>query len=173
MTFVFCFSSVLLERLVANRPHPWGLLITFLELVRNPNLKLWSREFMSISPDVKRYVLLSCMRTELRRHLCSIFQLVNNTDTWLSSLSKSVSWSTATAAASSRRQTLVVAGSFSYLVYRVDVYLILCLYIYVYVCACISELSEAERNNILVVCVISHYFSVYSFALFLYSLFLF
>ncbi|CAF4676547.1 unnamed protein product, partial [Rotaria magnacalcarata] len=45
---------VLLERLVANRPHPWGLLITFLELVRNPNLKLWSREFMSISPDVKR-----------------------------------------------------------------------------------------------------------------------
>ncbi|UJR38153.1 hypothetical protein I4U23_030830 [Adineta vaga] len=48
---------VLLERLVANRPHPWGLLITFLELVRNPNLKLWSREFMSISPDVKRFVL--------------------------------------------------------------------------------------------------------------------
>ncbi|CAF0989426.1 unnamed protein product [Adineta ricciae] len=45
---------VLLERLVANRPHPWGLLVTFLELVRNPNLKLWSREFMSISPDVKR-----------------------------------------------------------------------------------------------------------------------
>jgi CCR4-NOT transcription complex subunit 1 len=50
------FSRVLLERLVANRPHPWGLLITFLELVRNPNLKLWSREFMSISPDVKRFV---------------------------------------------------------------------------------------------------------------------
>ncbi|CAF0747026.1 unnamed protein product, partial [Didymodactylos carnosus] len=45
---------VLLERLVANRPHPWGLLITFLELVRNPHLKLWSREFMNISPDVKR-----------------------------------------------------------------------------------------------------------------------
>ncbi|CAM4904070.1 unnamed protein product [Rotaria socialis] len=45
---------VLLERIVANRPHPWGLLVTFIELVRNPNLKLWSREFMSISPDVKR-----------------------------------------------------------------------------------------------------------------------
>ena len=54
------FDRVLLERLVANRPHPWGLLITFLELVRNPNLKLWSREFMSISPDVKRYVLEMC-----------------------------------------------------------------------------------------------------------------
>jgi CCR4-NOT transcription complex subunit 1 len=45
---------VLLERLVAVRPHPWGLLITFLELVRNPSLKLWTREFMSITPDVKQ-----------------------------------------------------------------------------------------------------------------------
>jgi CCR4-NOT transcription complex subunit 1 len=53
---IFVFFRVLLERLVANRPHPWGLLVTFLELVRNPNLKLWSREFMSISPDVKRLV---------------------------------------------------------------------------------------------------------------------
>jgi CCR4-NOT transcription complex subunit 1 len=53
---LFFYCRVLLERLVANRPHPWGLLITFLELVRNPNLKLWSREFMSISPDVKRFV---------------------------------------------------------------------------------------------------------------------
>lgn len=53
LCFIFSYR-VLLERLVANRPHPWGLLVTFLELVRNPNLKLWSREFMSISPDVKR-----------------------------------------------------------------------------------------------------------------------
>jgi hypothetical protein len=54
---IIYYFRVLLERFVANRPHPWGLLVTFLELVRNPNLKLWSREFMSISPDVKRLVL--------------------------------------------------------------------------------------------------------------------
>ena len=62
---------VLLERLVANRPHPWGLLITFLELVRNPNLKLWSREFMSISPDVKRFV-----SSFNRPHLRSFISLI-------------------------------------------------------------------------------------------------
>ena len=29
-------TRVLLERLIVNRPHPWGLLITFIELVKNP-----------------------------------------------------------------------------------------------------------------------------------------
>lgn len=27
-------TRVLLERLVVNRPHPWGLLITFIELIK-------------------------------------------------------------------------------------------------------------------------------------------
>ncbi|KAF9270939.1 CCR4-NOT transcription complex subunit 1, partial [Mortierella alpina] len=27
---------VLLESLVVNRPHPWGLLVTFIELLKNP-----------------------------------------------------------------------------------------------------------------------------------------
>lgn len=27
---------MLLERLIVNRPHPWGLLITFIELIKNP-----------------------------------------------------------------------------------------------------------------------------------------
>ena len=30
-------TRVLLERLIVNRPHPWGLLITFIELVPLPN----------------------------------------------------------------------------------------------------------------------------------------
>ena len=30
------YCRVLLERLIVNRPHPWGLLITFIELVKNP-----------------------------------------------------------------------------------------------------------------------------------------
>ena len=29
-------TRVLLERLIVNRPHPWGLLVTFIELVKNP-----------------------------------------------------------------------------------------------------------------------------------------
>ena len=27
---------MLLERLIVHRPHPWGLLITFIELIKNP-----------------------------------------------------------------------------------------------------------------------------------------
>ena len=29
-----CWCRVLLERLIVNRPHPWGLLITFIELIK-------------------------------------------------------------------------------------------------------------------------------------------
>merc|ERR1712076_325250 len=29
-------TRVLLERLIVNRPHPWGLLITFIELIKKP-----------------------------------------------------------------------------------------------------------------------------------------
>lgn len=31
-------TRVLLERLIVNRPHPWGLLITFIELIKVCNL---------------------------------------------------------------------------------------------------------------------------------------
>lgn len=31
-------TRVLLERLIVNRPHPWGLLITFIELIKNQRL---------------------------------------------------------------------------------------------------------------------------------------
>ncbi len=29
-------TRILLERLIVHRPHPWGLLITFIELIKNP-----------------------------------------------------------------------------------------------------------------------------------------
>jgi len=38
-------TRVLLERLIANRPHPWGLLITFIELIKNPRYNFWSHSF--------------------------------------------------------------------------------------------------------------------------------
>jgi CCR4-NOT transcription complex subunit 1 len=34
-------TRVLLERLIVNRPHPWGLLITFIELIKNPRYQFW------------------------------------------------------------------------------------------------------------------------------------
>ena len=35
-------TRVLLERLIVNRPHPWGLLITFIELIKNPRYNFWA-----------------------------------------------------------------------------------------------------------------------------------
>jgi CCR4-NOT transcription complex subunit 1 len=35
-------TRVLLERLIVNRPHPWGLLITFIELIKNQRYGFWT-----------------------------------------------------------------------------------------------------------------------------------
>ncbi|CAL1133245.1 unnamed protein product [Cladocopium goreaui] len=34
-------TRVLLERLIVHRPHPWGLLITFIELIKNGRYQFW------------------------------------------------------------------------------------------------------------------------------------
>lgn len=55
---------VLLERLIANRPHPWGLLVTFVELIKNPSHSFWNKEFIKISPEIERMfnsVARTCM----------------------------------------------------------------------------------------------------------------
>ena len=44
---------VLLERLIVNRPHPWGLLITFIELIKNPTFKFWTHEFVHCAPEIQ------------------------------------------------------------------------------------------------------------------------
>jgi len=46
--------SVLLERLIANRPHPWGLLITFIELIKNPRYNFWSHRFTRCATEIER-----------------------------------------------------------------------------------------------------------------------
>ena len=48
------FSRVLLERLIVNRPHPWGLLITFIELIKNPAFKFWNHEFVHCAPEIEK-----------------------------------------------------------------------------------------------------------------------
>ena len=55
---------MLLERLIVNRPHPWGLLITFIELIKNPTFKFWSHEFVHCAPEIQKLfesVARSCM----------------------------------------------------------------------------------------------------------------
>ena len=57
-------TRVLLERLVVNRPHPWGLLITFLELIKNPRYAFWGHPFTRCAAEVERLfesVARSCM----------------------------------------------------------------------------------------------------------------
>ena len=55
---------VLLERLVAHRPHPWGLMITFMELIRNPEYRFWNQSIVKSSPEIEKMfetVAKSCL----------------------------------------------------------------------------------------------------------------
>ncbi|KAI1717100.1 CCR4-Not complex component, not1 domain-containing protein [Ditylenchus destructor] len=47
-------TRILFERLVALRPHPWGLLITFIELIRNRRYDFWRHEFVRCAPEIER-----------------------------------------------------------------------------------------------------------------------
>uniref|UniRef100_A0A1I8HS60 CNOT1_HEAT domain-containing protein n=1 Tax=Macrostomum lignano TaxID=282301 RepID=A0A1I8HS60_9PLAT len=53
---------VLLERLIVLRPHPWGLLLTFTELLKNPSYRFWDHEFVRFSPQIEK-VLESVARS--------------------------------------------------------------------------------------------------------------
>jgi CCR4-NOT transcription complex subunit 1 len=57
-------TRVLLERLIAHRPHPWGLLITFVELIKNKTYRFWDYSFTNCAPEIHRLfesVARSCM----------------------------------------------------------------------------------------------------------------
>jgi len=57
-------TRVLLERLIVNRPHPWGLLITFIELIKNRTFNFWEHEFVTCAPEIQKLfesVARSCM----------------------------------------------------------------------------------------------------------------
>ncbi|TPX41510.1 hypothetical protein SeLEV6574_g06049 [Synchytrium endobioticum] len=48
-------TRVLIERLIVNRPHPYGLLITFIELIRNPRYGFWNHtNFIQCAPEIDR-----------------------------------------------------------------------------------------------------------------------
>lgn len=45
-------TRVLLERFIVHRPHPWGALVTFIELLRNSKYEFWNKEFIRVAPEV-------------------------------------------------------------------------------------------------------------------------
>jgi CCR4-NOT transcription complex subunit 1 len=47
-------TRVLLERLIVHRPHPWGLLVTFIELIKNPIYQFWTHPFTRCAPEMER-----------------------------------------------------------------------------------------------------------------------
>eukprot|EP00002_Diphylleia_rotans_P016402 TRINITY_DN318_c0_g1_i1.p1 TRINITY_DN318_c0_g1~~TRINITY_DN318_c0_g1_i1.p1 ORF type:complete len:1661 (+),score=335.47 TRINITY_DN318_c0_g1_i1:681-5663(+) len=47
-------TRVLLERLVVSRPHPWGLMITFIELIKNTRYNFWNHGFTRCAPEIER-----------------------------------------------------------------------------------------------------------------------
>ena len=56
-------TRVLLERLIVHRPHPWGLIITLLELLKNPSYMFWDLPFIKAAPEVcnifRRFIIVS------------------------------------------------------------------------------------------------------------------
>ncbi|XP_069757057.1 CCR4-NOT transcription complex subunit 1 isoform X4 [Narcine bancroftii] len=59
-------TRVLLERLIVNRPHPWGLLITFIELIKNPAFKFWNHEFVHCAPEIEKLQLIPLSKYLIR-----------------------------------------------------------------------------------------------------------
>jgi len=63
-------TRVLLERLIVHRPHPWGLLITFIELIKNQRYEFWDHSFVRCAPEVEKLfqsVAYTCLGTTIDR----------------------------------------------------------------------------------------------------------
>ncbi len=47
-------TRVLLERLISHRPHPWALIITFVELLKNQRYRFWSHSFIRCATEIEK-----------------------------------------------------------------------------------------------------------------------
>nr|CCA26834.1 hypothetical protein ALNC14_129780 [Albugo laibachii Nc14] len=59
-------TRVLAERLVVNRPHPWGLMMTFIELIRNKSYRFSEQEHLESTNEIKEVlddVARTCLGT--------------------------------------------------------------------------------------------------------------
>jgi CCR4-NOT transcription complex subunit 1 len=57
-------TRVLLERLIVHRPHPWGLLVTFIELIKNQRYQFWDHSFTRCASEIEKVfesVARSCL----------------------------------------------------------------------------------------------------------------
>jgi len=45
-------ARVLLERVIVARPHPWGLVVTFVELLENPAYGFWDQPFVRADDEI-------------------------------------------------------------------------------------------------------------------------
>jgi CCR4-NOT transcription complex subunit 1 len=45
-------TRVLLERFIVHRPHPWGAMVTFIELMRNPKYDFANKDFVHVASEV-------------------------------------------------------------------------------------------------------------------------
>jgi CCR4-NOT transcription complex subunit 1 len=50
-------TRVLLERLLVHRPHPWGLIITLLEILKNRYYSFWELPFVKAAPEVRSLLM--------------------------------------------------------------------------------------------------------------------
>ena len=67
-------TRVLLERLIVHRPHPWGLIITLLEILKNPTYQFWELPFMKAAPEVLTFPLPFVSRSQIESwHLLFCF----------------------------------------------------------------------------------------------------
>jgi len=67
-------TRVLLERLIVNRPHPWGLLVTFIELIKNPIYNFWKQNFLRSAPEIEAMfssVAKSCLAQQQSKTIVS------------------------------------------------------------------------------------------------------
>jgi len=68
-------TRVLLERLILHRPHPWGLLITFIELIKNQRYQFWSHPFVRCATEIEKVfesVARSCLAPGSQRSSLAI-----------------------------------------------------------------------------------------------------
>lgn len=63
-------TKVLLERFLVHRPHPWGALVTFIELLRNPKYDFWNQDFIRIAPEVTLLLETVCLATRFNSEHC-------------------------------------------------------------------------------------------------------
>ncbi|KAG6833483.1 hypothetical protein H0H87_006055 [Tephrocybe sp. NHM501043] len=59
-------TTTLLERFIVHRPHPWGALVTFIELLRNPKYDFWHKDFVKVAPEV------TMLLERVSRDVCSL-----------------------------------------------------------------------------------------------------